>query len=109
MAEDDSDRLDQLAARQDSLESKLDKIIDLVTGSRADPADGQGNSTGASGGQSVAAQVRAELAKHQAEQQAADDKQKDADDRAEIRAQLARLTEQPPQPRRQRVMWGGRD
>jgi len=119
MTDSESDRIqdiDQLAGRVDSLSGKVDQILSVLGKFTGGPpvsreTAAQQTEDRLDRPSSVAEQVRAELAK--AEQQRASD-QAAADDRSEreqIRARVAKLEEtrpEPPQPRRQRVMWGPR-
>ena len=108
--------IDSLAQRQDKVEGKLDQVlaaIEKFTG--GPPATHQQAERQAEERldrpSSVAEQVRAELAKavqDRASRQAADD---DKSEREQMRERLAKLEEkqpEPPQPRRQRVMFGPR-
>ena len=101
-------RVDRLETGQSQVLAKLDQILGLRG------KDGQGDDgETAPGGRpvDVAEQVRLELAR--AEQEKAD-AEKAAAEKAEhetLRQRLAKLTEvtpAPPQPRRQRAMWGRR-
>jgi len=108
--------IDQLASRQDRLEGKVDQILDVLGKFTGGAPVSHGTAQGQTEDRldrpsSVAEQVRAELAKAEtaraADQAAADDKS----ERDQMKADLAKLKEtrpEPPQPRRQRVMWGPR-
>jgi lipoate-protein ligase A len=109
-------RLSHLETKQDQTDGKLDELIDMVrrfTGGRPvthgqaerDTEDRLDRPS------SVAEQVRAELAKARADADAEAAASADKSDRESMRERLARLEEKaplPPQPRRQRVMWGNR-
>ena len=117
--ETEADRIqdiDQLAGRVDSLTGKVDQILEVLgkfTGGSPVSREAAQSQTEdrLDRPSSVAEQVRAELAKAEtaraADQAAADDKS----EREQMKADLAKLKEtrpEPPQPRRQRVMWGPR-
>lgn len=106
MADDEhAETVEQLSQRLDQQESKLDKILAMLGGSKA-PDPGEQTRP-----ESVEEQVRAELAKAEAERQKAADADAEKSERQTIRETLAKLTEKPPvqpQPRRQKLMWGGR-
>jgi hypothetical protein len=109
MSETEGERIqsiDQIAARQDSIEAKLDQL--LGTGHAKAEAREEKHLDRPS---SVEEQVRAELARADAERKAAADAEAEKSERQTIREQIAKLTEarpEQPQPRRQRVMWGKR-
>lgn len=116
MADDDKDggepTLEQISARQDSLESKLDKLLEMV-GSRSPQhaAAEQHTERHLDRPSSVEEQVAAELARAKAEEKAAADKEAEKSERATLAERLAKLEEKapaPPQPRRERAMWGRR-
>ena len=112
MADDDSldARVTDLEGKQTSMNSKLDELLALVRGGR-DKAHDESTEVVESRldrGTSIQEQVRAELAR--AEQDKAS-KKADEDEKETLRARLAKLEEthpEPPQPRRQKVMWGPR-
>jgi hypothetical protein len=103
--------IDELSARQDSMESKLDRILGAITGggdSKGEPSD-----PAPAGGrpESVKDQVRAELERAEADrkqQEAEAAKQSEHESLKEQVARLAEVKPEPPQPRRQRAMWGKR-
>lgn len=98
-------RLDRLEARQASQDSKLDQIIAKLTGGNVTRDQAQADTEARLDRPTdIGAQVRAEL--ERAEQERAKD-----DDLKTMKQQIAQLTERPPappQPRRERAMWGSR-
>jgi hypothetical protein len=109
-------RLDSLERTQEQQNTKLDSLIDKIDrfiGGKPVTHDRAQHDTEErlDRPSSVAEQVRAELAKAEqdrASQSAAEDEKAE---REQMKADLAALREKPPappQPRRQRVMWGSR-
>lgn len=107
--------LDSLAERQNRTESKLDEILAMLTRggrsrhgdtSRGEAGDGD-TETGRPS--SIAEQVRAELARARREDKRAAEKAKQQSEIESLRERQNKLEEKPPkppQPRRQRWMWG---
>jgi hypothetical protein len=95
--------------RLDRLERKLDE---LLAGENPGHATAQAHEERhLDRPSSIEEQVRMELAKAEREQQAAAEKDAEKSERQQIKDNLAKMMEQkpaPPQPRRQRVMWGPR-
>lgn len=108
--------IDSLAERQSRTESKLDEILGMLTGgarprgqSQRREADGDDSEAGRPG--SVAEQVRAELARARAQEKADADAAAKQTETETLKQRLAKLEEkapEPPQPFRQRLMWGSR-
>lgn len=100
-------RVDRLESGQQSLSDKLDEILSRLTGGGPAVSHDQAQQQTEDRldrPSSVAEQVRAELARAAKEQN-------DVAERETIAQRLARLEEtkpEPPQPRREKVMWGGR-
>lgn len=107
--EDRIQSIDSLAQRQDRTETKLDQILSMLGGGgRAASRDDEGD---LGSRPDIASQVRAELQRARQEDQAAAAGEKQRSEAEELRARLAKLEEvkpEPPQPRRQRIMWGPR-
>lgn len=116
MAETDPDagsgdydaRISRLEDGQGKILARLDQ---LLTGKTGKPEDGDGAPAPNGRPEDMAAMVRAELARAEQEKS---DAAKQAAEKAEhetLKERVARLTEvtpAPPQPRRQRAMWGAR-
>jgi hypothetical protein len=95
----------ELAARVDSLDSKLDRIIDLF-GAKKDQAHDaaqQHTEERLDRPTSVAEEIRAQLAAQRASDEAAAAGRADADWRKDVNDKLAGLTEQQPEPPQRRV------
>lgn len=105
--------IDSLAERVDKHESKLDQILSMLSGGGR-PASGKpadDSLTPAGRPPSIAEQVRAELARAKEEDKRQADAEASKTEAEQLRERLAKLEEtkpDPPQPRRQRVMWGSR-
>lgn len=112
MSDDTDARLAALEQHQESTDSKLDELLDLIRGKNPDdpaPADPPAHETRDQRSVTIAEYVRAELDRRQKD---ADDKQEKQTMRqqlAEVQAALREKPPQPPQPRRQKAMWGDRD
>ena len=96
--------LDELAARQEQTDRKLDELIDLVKGAK--PGDPGKKDDPAAADPSLEQRVKEELARRD---QAAADEQR-GKEHADLKAQVAKLSEKPPrQPgsRRTKLLgWG---
>ena len=103
------DRVERLESGQSKILSKLDELIG--TGSKAHQAAEQHQAERLDRPSTIEEQVRMELDRKEQEAKATAEKDAEKSERATIKEQLAKLTESkplPPQPRRQRVMWGKR-
>ena len=89
--------------RVDSLESKVDKILGILSGGQDDPPRAEQPD----GGTNIAHEIRAQLDARDAKN-AADAAEREKSDRlAAAEAKLAELSEKPPEPmprRRERIM-----
>lgn len=98
-----------LAGVEDHLnkvDAKLDQLLDRIHGKAADHQE-----TKLDRPSSVQEQVQAELARAEREAAASKAAEEEKSEREQIREQLAKLSEAPPappEPRRQRLMWGKR-
>jgi hypothetical protein len=100
------DRVDRLETGQGQIMAKLDQ---LIGGAHSKAEQHQEDKLGRPS--TMEDMVRAELARKDQETAAKAEKDADKSERQTIKETLARLTEAKPvqpQPRRQRVMWGGR-
>jgi hypothetical protein len=101
-------RVDRLETGQSQIVARLDQLIGGKSSSAAgddDPELPDGRPA------DVAEQVRAELARaehERAEQQAKSDREAEHETMKQRLAKLTEVTPAPPQPRRQRAMWGKR-
>jgi hypothetical protein len=106
--------IDSLAERQNRVEGKLDQLLNMVTGGGKLVSHGQAQQDTEDRldrPSSVAEQVRAELAKAEQDRASRSAAEDEKAEREQMKADLAALREKPPappQPRRQRVMWGSR-
>jgi len=110
----DDDRLDarvtELEGKQSSMDGKLDELLALIKGDKDKVHDKSTEvvESRLDRGTSIQEQVRAELARAEQEQASSKAAQ---DEKESLHARLAKLEEthpEPPQPRRQKVMWGSR-
>lgn len=105
-APDLTDRVERLETGQSSIIAKLDEL--LASGhAKAE----QRTEAKLDRPSTIEEQVRMELERKDREAKAAADKDAEKTERETIAQRLAKLEEQPPrppQPRRQRVMWGKR-
>lgn len=103
--------IDELGQRQDAVESKLDKILGIIGGGEKTPGEAPGEASPGGRPGSVREQVRAELERAESERKAREEADRRAAEHETLAQQVAKLTEkkpEPPQPRRQAVMWGRR-
>lgn len=113
MADDETDDAlsnAELTDRIDTMQSKIDQILNIVTLGGGKQDTGKPH-TQAERTASVQEQVRAELERKAREEQDAADKESAKAERQSTADRLSKLEEKPPvapQPRRQRVMWGKR-
>ena len=113
MADDDGARIDALSAKVDAHDSKLDQILSMLTGGK--PATHQQAEADTERRldrpSTVAEQVRAELERAEGEKAAAAKADGEKSERETLAERMAKLEEkrpEPPQARRERVMWGPR-
>jgi len=103
------DRVERLEAGQSSIIAKLDQLLGAGTVTHAQAeADTERRLDRPS---TIKEQVAMELAKAEAEKKKQADADEEKSERQTMKEQLAKLTESkplPPQPRRQRAMWGPR-
>jgi uncharacterized protein (UPF0335 family) len=107
------DRVERLETGQTTITGKLDEVLAKLggLGGQAHDAAAAHEAAKLDRPSSVEEQVRAELARAEAERKAAADADADKSERQQIKDTVAKLTEVapvPPQPRRERLMWGGR-
>lgn len=106
------DRVESLETGQSRISAKIDELLGIVAGKgKLHEAAEQHEEQHLGRPTTIEEQVRAELAKAERDKAAADAAEGEKSERATIREQLAKLTEakpQPPQPRRERAMWGKR-
>ena len=103
----------ELEQRVDRVESKLDRLIEIVSGGerKAQGTAQAGREAELDAPTSVGEQIRAQLEERDAKAAAAAGKQADADRIGAIETRLAEMSEQRPQTpvrRIERVMWGNR-
>ena len=106
-------RVERLEAGQENTNSRLDEVLALlrkVTGGApaTHEAAEQQTEQHLDRPSSVAEQVRAELARKEAQDAEAAEKKSVRDELAELRSKMTEKQPEPPQPRRQKVMWGPR-
>jgi len=100
-------RVERLETGQSQVLAKLDQLLGL----RGKGGQGDDGETAPGGRPDVAEQVRLELARAEQEKAAAAKAEAEKQEHETLRQRLAKLTEvtpAPPQPRRQRAMWGRR-
>jgi hypothetical protein len=111
----EQEQIDRLEQRQERTEGKLDELIGLVKGvlpwqpRQAQAQPSQQDDQPAGRPPTVEEQVRAELARGKAEADAAAQADTDKSEAETLRERVAKLEEKqpaPPQPRRERLMWG---
>jgi hypothetical protein len=94
-------RIASLEAGQTGINSKIDRILGIISGSGPDDDPGDGGQP--AGGQSIAHEIRAQLdardAKNKADSEAASVK----DELGQVKAKVAELAEKPPAPMPRRV------
>jgi hypothetical protein len=94
-------RIASLEAGQTGINSKIDRILGIISGGGPDDDPGDGGQP--AGGQSIAHEIRAQLdardAKNKADSEAASVK----DELGQVKAKVAELAEKPPAPMPRRV------
>lgn len=85
--------------RVDSLESKVDQILGIISGQH----DGQAPETEEPGGTNIAHEIRAQLEEQERRKAAEAAEQSKADRLAAAEAKIAELAEKPPEPMPRRV------
>jgi len=103
-AADPGKRIDQLEARIEGQESKLDQILGMLSGgSKPDAPAGEAPPA------DIASEIREQLAKRDREEAAKRAEAERDGTLASLQAKVAELSEQPPAPmprRVERIMWG---
>lgn len=107
------DRVERLESGQTTMSGKIDEILGLIRGGagKAHDAAADHEENRLDRPTTVEEQVRAELARADAERQAAADKDAEKSEMEQLKANVAALRETPPvppQPKRERFMWGSR-
>lgn len=110
---EDAPSIDELEQRVSGVESKLDLILDKLSGTRdqAHAAAEQHTEERLDRPSSIAEQIRAQLEETRAREAAEADKRSSADRLASLEERLSGMTEKPPEdPLRPvtRFIWGGR-
>jgi hypothetical protein len=94
-------RIASLEAGQTGINSKIDRILGIISGSGPDDDPGDGGQP--AGGQSIAHEIRAQLDARDAKAKQDSEAASVKDELGQVKAKVAELAEKPPAPMPRRV------